>query len=164
MSKIEVDFGKSRKQRVRSVPNPPPDPEVRSGKLGPSWFLLTTTFLFAGLFVWSEFFSGPSGTATPEVLQVTPRQAVEKYLNIYREGMANLYADAAVKAMETDADGRPVFRDAVAALEFIESHKREIEDRAGEDMVAAFASINGEGWSPERAADVFQGFSEGYSQ
>lgn len=167
---INHEFGNQ--QRVRDVPathdaETEPirllEPVQRQPVNWLQWVLLATTLLFAGLFVWAEFLQRPPGSSDA-VVGVTPAESVEFYLGTYREGMSQLYAETAAKCLEVNDQGKPVFRDAVAAVQHIETNKKTVEDAATTKMLEVFATIDGNKWTPQGAADVFNGFSEGFEQ
>lgn len=94
----------------------------------------------------------------PQMFGSPPYTGSAKFITDYSDGLSELYATAASKA---DAGE---FVDIKAANEFIEPRVDEVRDQAFVPMGQMLETINGEGWSNEKAANVFREIAEGFKR
>jgi len=89
---------------------------------------------------------------------VSATNPAEYFIVNYRNGMAQLYQQAAQRAEAGE------FADVKAANEFINPNKESVKTESFAKMKKELEELNGENWSNGRAAETFERFSEGFSQ
>ena len=97
--------------------------------------------------------TGPSPKPAPDVVET--QNPASYFIDSYRRGLSALYADAAQEARSG------AFTDVKAANEYVLPKTKEIRSKSFVEMAKQLETINGENWSNEKAARVFETFSEG---